>query len=500
MDGVANIQTNTYGETVIDPLALSITLAMGAALIFVRRDRAIIPFAVVACTIPVAQRVVIADLDFTMLRILILCGWVRILITREIQEVKFGRIDRMLAYWLTAGLIVQVLRDQTMGAFVYRAGYIFDAAGAYFLFRSLLRSPKDVEVAIRGFVPIAILSAGFMLVENQTGRNMFSVFGGVPEITFVRDGRLRCQGAFSHPIMAGAFGASLFPLFLALLIGSRRGRPWLAAGLVSSVIMTGTSASSGPAMAFLGGFAAICMWPLRSRMQQFRWALSAVLIFLHFAGNMPLWHLIHRVGTIIGGTGYHRYRLIDAFVNNFSEWVLLGSRNMAYWGWGLQDITNQFVLEGVNGGLLGLTCFVLLLARLYGGAGLATRFALTRAPLPRPTRQLRAYLSWGLGATLTVHMVAFISVSYFGQVLTLFFMALTMIACMNEWATQPMRSHGPARGTAKERAPLPGASSPSATPVPSGLSALINPSQAPAPATPDDETTLPAPSSPVLSK
>ena len=64
-------------------------------------------------------------------------------------------------------------------------------------------------------------------------------------------------------------------------------------------------------------------------------------VVIHFIREKPVWHLILRLSVITGGTGYHRYQLIDAFINNFSEWALAGTDGTAHWGWGLQDTTNQ---------------------------------------------------------------------------------------------------------------------------------------------------------------
>ena len=55
----------------------------------------------------------------------------------------------------------------------------------------------------------------FFLIESQTGRNLFSAFGGVPVLTDMREGKLRCSGAFGNSILAGCFWASLMPLMVA---------------------------------------------------------------------------------------------------------------------------------------------------------------------------------------------------------------------------------------------------------------------------------------------
>src|SRR5262249_10344946 len=145
--------------------------------------------------------------------------------------------------WLFANLLVYTLREGTVSALGNRLGYTFEGLGIYFLFRVMLVDGTDVYRAVRLLTWIAVPMAALMILENQTGRNLFSVLGGVEEFTNIREGRLRAQGAFSHSIMAGSFGACLAPMFLALVLMAPRGRrlvPLVA--LVSSGIVTVLSA------------------------------------------------------------------------------------------------------------------------------------------------------------------------------------------------------------------------------------------------------------------
>ena len=95
----------------------------------------------------------------------------------------------------------------------------------------------------------------------------------------------------------------------------------------------------------------------------------------------------------------------------------MGTDNTAHWGWGLQDTTNQYVAEGVNGGLVTLVLFVLMLKASFPQLRLA-RTACERFEGPKPPWAL---LAWGCSVSLAVHCVSFISVTYFGQFLQFFF-------------------------------------------------------------------------------
>jgi hypothetical protein len=159
------------------------------------------------------------------------------------------------------------------------------------------------------------------------------------------------------------------------------------------------------------------------------WGLFAMGVVIHVIRDKPIWHLLLRLSAITGGTGEHRYRLIDAFVNRFGEWALLGTDGTAHWGWGLQDTTNQYVVEGVNGGLLTLILFILILrtgfVQLKGARVVFERF--------EGPKSLWAQLAWGCSVSLMVHCVSFVSVSYFGQILQFFFFFVATVPAMSRY-------------------------------------------------------------------
>jgi hypothetical protein len=116
--------------------------------------------------------------------------------------------------------------------------------------------------------------------------------------------------------------------------------------------------------------------------------------------------LISRIDLVGGSTGWHRYHLIDGAIRNINEWALVGTMSTAHWGWGLQDVTNQYVLEGVRGGMLTLALFLLTLWLGFRQVGIAWRAA--------PSREALNW-AWAIGVSLFVHAASFMAVSYFGQ-------------------------------------------------------------------------------------
>ena len=77
VDGAAFVE-DYYNTTSLHPTALVALLIASAAMMTVQRRYALIPMLALACCIAPAQRVVVLTLDFSLLRMMILMGWVRI--------------------------------------------------------------------------------------------------------------------------------------------------------------------------------------------------------------------------------------------------------------------------------------------------------------------------------------------------------------------------------------------------------------------------------------
>ncbi len=409
--------------TNMHPLALIAIIVLGVAMLGIPRRWSVLPMLIVACFISSVQKIVVFGLDFNLLRIMVLFGVLRVLLKKDYVGFIWKPLDTAMILWTVSSMLIHTLQQGTFSAFVNRLGFGFDAFGMYFLFRCLIRNWSDVDTVIFSVLSISIPVAVFFILENRTGRNVFSIFGGVAPITGIRQGRLRCQGAFSHPITAGCFWASLMPLIAACWWKSAKDRSWAIIGLVSSCVIVACCASSTPVMAVLAALVGGLFFFLRGYMRLVRWAALLTLVALHMVMDAPVWHLISRVSAVGGSTGWHRYNLINQAVNRFGEWFLLGTRSTAHWGWGLQDVTNQYILEGVRGGFLTLCLFVAVIAVAFREIG-----CLWRSQIRNP---YRLALSCAMGVSLLVHCTNFIGVSYFGQIWILWYLLLAMIGSMS---------------------------------------------------------------------
>ena len=144
----------------------------------------------------------------------------------------------------------------------------------------------------------------------------------------------------------------------------------------------------------------------------------------------PVWFLISHLGDLIGGGGWYRSALIDAAIRHFDEWWLIGTGYTAHWmptGLYLDpksaDITNYFIAQGVNGGLLSLILFIWLIVKCFKTVGVAVR---NKAIFSIPER----LMIWSLGCTVLGHVASFFSVSYFDQITIFWFLIIAMISAL----------------------------------------------------------------------
>lgn len=407
------------------PLGAVLTLAFCVAVYCLSRRRAVVAIIAAVCYLTQGQ-----DLDigfnFTAIRLVLLAGLIRVIVRGELRQLQFNAIDRALIAYSLSILIISVIRSGTVAALVYQIGCLYNIFLSYFVLRSLLVDKEDVRAVLARvtflIVPIALL----MVFESVTNRNIFSAFGGVWEYGMIRDGYVRSQGAFRSPITAGAFGATFAMLFAGVLF-ARGERRTAIVGLAASIVIVISAHSSGPLMGFMLGLVGLACWNFRQYTRLIRWGIVLSLVGLDMVMKAPVWFLMGRVSDVVGGGGYFRAHLIDQFIKHFSSWCFLGTSNTGDWmptqlEFGGADLTNQFVADGVNGGLLGLILSVVLVVCCFQRVG-------------RSLRQIEGgdlgdqKLIWTLGSTLVGSIGILFSVTYFDQSQVIWYFLLSCIAC-----------------------------------------------------------------------
>lgn len=392
------------GNSTLHPLGLVLLIVCVISLFASKRQNAFMPFFALACVVSPAQRIVVAGIDLNFFRLSLLALCVRLILRSEHRFFKLHKFDVVFFAYVTSFAIIYMISS---GKFGDPLGQAADLLMLYIAARCLIRKTEEVERVFKFLALLSIPVAVMFFIESMTGRNLFSVFGGVPEFTKIREGRLRCQGPFPHPIIAGCFWAILFPVFVGLYVKSKQ-KLYIAASIFSILIIV-TTASSTPIMAVAAAPIFLLMFKIRQHVKKIFYLGLLGLLLLHMVMEQPVWHLLARVGAVGGSTSYFRYQLVDAFIGHANEWFLLGTGYVGHWFYGAQDITNHFVLMGVKGGALTLILFIAIIWMFYKNIYRATQVGANKVFI------------WSIGAAMSVSCVSFIGVAHFGQSVYLLF-------------------------------------------------------------------------------
>ena len=219
----------------------------------------------------------------------------------------------------------------------------------------------------------------------------------------MREGKLRAQGAFQHPILAGTFGATLLPLMVGLMRMKDRGLRRIGV-LGTGCAFVGLRSSEQwraprrPSRAL----APSLLWRMRRSMHLVLLGVVVLLVVLQVGMSRPVWWIFDTIGDLTGGEGWHRSYIIDAAIRHFDEWWLAGTPVTVHWG-GYPpppndpnniDLTNQFLVEAVGGGSLRLGLFLAILWTCFRGLGRA--FRARRGSIHPDTE----WLAWTTGVAL----------------------------------------------------------------------------------------------------
>ena len=396
-------------ETQLNPIVLLAMIVTLLLILTLPRKRISAPLLIAIFLIPLGQSVVIGGLHFFVSRIIILVALTRLAMNRSSSGTNFAggynTIDRAFVWCMVSQAVATMILFASSSSMVYEFGFLLDFVGAYFVLRWLITDEADLCFTLKCFAVVSLLIAVGMLIEQQKLFNVFSYIGGGRTVPEIREGKIRSQGVFQHPLLAGSFAATLLPLFI--LLWSTGARLFAIAGFLGATTMTIATNSSTPLLAYVSGLVGICFWPLRKHMRYIRWGLVFLLVSLHLVMKAPVWMLIARVDLTGGSSGYHRAELIDAFIRHFSDWWLIGVKDTGTWGWDLWDAQNQFVSVGEGGGLLALFFFLALLTRSFAALG--------KAREANGIYRNQQWRLWFLGAALFSHIVAFFGVNYFDQ-------------------------------------------------------------------------------------
>jgi hypothetical protein len=412
-----NLYFGAGGETNFTPLALAVLVCAVLLMWALPRKFALVPLLVAGLLLSLSMTLIVAGFHFSGFRLLVLAGWVRVVLRRETNFGRMTSMDKVLLSWAMCGAITFCFL-WGWEAVANRFGFLYTTLGSYFLLRCLIRDKADILRMVKTLAIVFAFLVPFIIREHFTKQNALSILGA-PELSTMREGEVRAQGPFLHPVICGTVGAMMLAPFVALWWQGKRNRWFAILGVLSAAVMTVVSGSSTPAMTFAAGLVGLLLWPARRRLRWLRWGSVIVLVALQFLMRAPVWFLIAHVGNATGGSGWHRATLIDTFIRHFGSWWLYGTRNNADWGYYMWDVDNAFVNNGLEGGLITFILFIALFICAFKIIGRARKTAKSSAD---------ARLIWALGCAMFANAVAFFGIFYFDQSILVWYGLLAMVA------------------------------------------------------------------------
>jgi hypothetical protein len=418
-------------STILHPLVLGAIVLITVLVYLLPRRWIVFPLLIGILVIPGGQNLYIGGFHLYVYRLLILVGWSRALsagpTSGRFIPGGLQTLDKIFLVWaLYRALAVTLLFGALAGA-VNQIAFLLDSLGGYFLFRSLLRDVEDSATVVKALAVVALVSSIVMAIEVRTGENVMGLLGGQALLAQVRDGHIRAQGVFGHPILAGSFGATVFSLFAWL---------WVR-GNSKALAVTGLVSSSF----------AVFVWPLRAKMRLIRWGIVAAIAGLALVMKAPVWYALAHIDLAGGSTGWDRAFLVDSFITHFPSWWLIGTHANATWGYDMWDECNQFVNEGESGGLVALACLIAMLVVCFKKAG--------RARKAVAGRKKEEWQYWLIGTAVFVWILAFTGEDLFDQSKFSWYVLLAMIPVMTQITPRTSRKATPATPRAAQPIPMP---------------------------------------------
>lgn len=410
-----------------------------------------------AAIMPPEIRVTIADQTLYPPRIvgLLMLPWLLMRISRSPPGFRIW--DYLFfagTLWMTFAFMVYYGPGS---GFVRGAALTFDAAVPYVIGRLCIRNLDDFRRFLVFAAPGLILVGGSMFLEVLAGRPlirpaMANVFGALPAyqdgvavgergiIIDQRLGILRAGGPFSHPIHAGMFLASFFPLYI---FAGIRSWPGLSGKILSFFAVF--SASSGAYLGLLMGIGLVMVDYFQRMITFLSWrlivpAMAGLLTVAHFGTERGIINYLLQF-TLNPSTARYRRIIWDYGTQSVERnpWFGIGFTGYERLPWMVSSIDNHWLMLAIRFGVI--PSFAVL------GAAIAILFLLGRSASMsnEADRKLRV----GITISLFTMIVLGFSVAFFGGMQTWFYQFMGMCMAVG---TSVLVRRGPVNPS-KQRAP-----------------------------------------------
>ena len=449
--------------------AVTLTLAafFGVLVMFMRPTRALALYFILLLAYPTFLVVQLGSLDISAARIVGGVLFLRCLFNPDISgKFKWCRLDTwiIIMFLVTVGVPLIAWKMPQMKVLENRSGFAMDTFMAYFVARFCVTDYRALLTVARWVTPVVILLAVLGMMESTYGIQPFFALrrycpwrsGGGGLTTNIRSGFFRAVGPSGHPILFGASFVMFVPMLWSLRHETAPWKTWAYVGVAFASVGALSSMSSGPWMM-------IIMMAGTLFLERHKDLVKPLLAFgigscfiVDIISNRTFYHVMASYANPIGGSGWHRARLIDLAIERFSEWWMLGYRGQDP-GWGgrlgmaFTDVTNNYIQMGVFYGVWGTIGLIGILTTAL--------ILLVRAHNQAKDPKFKSWC-WAFGSLLAVLAISFTSCTFFDQSQTYFYAMLGVMASMAqgqpalEKARQRLRLARLARSAARPRDPV----------------------------------------------
>jgi hypothetical protein len=420
---------------------LAIGILCSVLVLTLRPKYALVVYITSLLWFPDYLRVSIGTIDISVGRIVVTVLLLRCLQNDQLRsQFKWSQLDKWVAFSMVVYVGMTLITQPTFASIENRGGFVIDTWFTYLVARFIINDRKKLISIVKcisiALIPLAILGC----VESITGWQPFVPLRrfrpwnpmtgtGTEEIRReMRWGLTRAVGPFSHSILFGCGFAMFLPLIYYLRHEKDNWRRLAYIFSVVAIIGALSSMSSGPWIMIIVLLFCLVMENYKQWLTPMLKFFVLSCIIIEILSNRTFYHVIFSYGSQLGGAGWHRARLIDAAIRNFNEWWLAGYGGKDpgwgnYFGMSFTDVTNEFILAGVKYGIAGIIilCCVLIIA-----------YKNIISTYRKSTHPAMKSLCWSFGSILFAVTVAWMSVSFFGQLLPLFYCVLGMIGSVSE--------------------------------------------------------------------
>jgi hypothetical protein len=418
-------------------VTLTIAAIFSLLALTLRPSYALAAYATALLWYPPYLAVSIGTIDILVSRIVVAVLLLRCLCDDQIRsKFTWSRLDTLVALSMVLHVVTFFFTDiESLAATIEnRGGYLMDTWFAYMAARFIVTDRAKLISVIKCIsivlVPLAILG----VVESVTGWQPFAPlrrfspwFRGAAFVSQQRFGFARAIGPFSHAILFGGGFAMFLPLIWYLRHQRNDWRP--LAYVLSGVAMLGalSSMSSGPWLMVMVVIFCLALERHRNWVKPLLAFGVFSCIFIAIASNRPFYHVIASWANPLGGAGWHRAMLIDCAIRFFHEWWLVGYGQQdpgwgPYLGMAHTDVTNEFILAGVKYGILGIIALCAVLVQAF--RGIISTYKKMIDPVTKS-------LCWAFGSLLFAVVITWMSVSFFGQLASLFYCVLGVMGSLS---------------------------------------------------------------------